>query len=204
MGVRVTVNLTTVERATDDIFPASVQQLRFGGEYWGEIPIVTLLLGVLLLVGIILFFRTKLGQDLRATGQDPDIAEVAGVNVRRCRIIAVILSMVLAGIGQILYLQNMGTMNTFTQHEQVGFYAIAALLVGGATVVRATVWNAVLGTFLFHTMITVVAVAGRKIAVKYDIPEPAQVGEYLREFVAFAVIGTALALHAWRTRGRSL
>jgi simple sugar transport system permease protein len=90
----------------------------------------------------------------------------------------------------------MAVMNTFQSHEQVGFYAIAALLVGGATVARATIWHAVLGTLLFHTLIVVVSLAGQRLL------RSAQVGEYLREFVAYAIIGTTLALHAWR-RGPS-
>ena len=91
----------------------------------------------------------------------------------------------------------MTVMNTYQSHEQVGFYAIAALLVGGATVARATIWNAVVGTFLFHMLIVVVVLAGQKLM------HSAQVGEYLREFTTFAIIGTALALHAWRTRRRA-
>ena len=142
------------------------------------------------------FFRTKLGQDLRAVGQDQHVSEVAGIKVNRCRIIAIILSMATAGIGQIIWLQNMAVMNTFQSHEQVGFYAIAALLVGGATVTRVTIWNAVLGTFLFHALFVVVPVAAQ------EVMHSAQIGEYFREFIAFAVIGATLAIHAWRARRR--
>jgi len=189
MGLRVTINLTAMERSLDDLVAIP---LRFGGEYWGEIPVVTWGLAALLCVGIVLFFRTKLGQDLRAVGQDVGVAEVAGIRVKRCRVIAIILSMVLAGIGQVIFLQNMAVMNTFQSHEQVGFYAIAALLVGGATVARASVWNAVVGTILFHALIVVVSLAGQVLM------QSAQIGEYLREFAAFAIIGTTLALHAWK------
>ena len=125
------------------------------------------------------------------------MAEVAGLRVNRLRIIAVILSLILAAIGQIIFLQNMATMNTFTNHEQVGFYAIAALLVGGATVTRATIWNAIVGTALFHTLIVVITLAGPII-----LKSP-QIAEYLREFFMFAIIGATLAIHAWRTRARS-
>lgn len=195
MGLRVTINLTAVERGLDDLWSIP---LKFDGTWWGEIPVFSLLAGVLLCVGLTWFFRTKLGQDLRAVGQDAHVAEVSGINVNRCRIIAVILSMVLAAIGQIIWLQNMTVMNTFQSHEQVGFYAIAALLVGGATVTRVTIWNAVIGTVLFHTLIVVVAVAGPLILQK------AQIGEYLREFLLFAIIGATLAIHAWRSRAAAL
>ncbi len=133
-------------------------------------------------------------------GQDPHVAEVAGIKVNRCRIIAIILSMVLAGIGQIIFLQNMTVMNTYQSHEQVGFYAIAALLVGGATVTRVTIWNAIVGTFLFHTLIVVISVAAQDPRL-LDSP---QIGEYLREFFLYAIIGSTLAIHAWsRNRSRT-
>ena len=48
---------------------------------------------------------------------------------------------------------------------------------------------------LFHTLFIVSPVAGQKLLGS------AQVGEYFREFIAFAVIGVTLALHAWK-RGR--
>ncbi|MCA8959603.1 MAG: ABC transporter permease [Planctomycetes bacterium] len=215
MGLRNTVNLTTVEAALDyplehfastswvreavasvfgDRFTGSIP-IRFGDTKWASIPILTLLVNVGLCLGLTWFLRTKLGQDLRAVGQDSHVAEVSGIRVDRCRVIAIIISMILAAFGQIIFLQNMAVMNTYQSHEQVGFYAIAALLVGGATVSRATIWNAIVGTVLFHLLIVVVSTAGARL----DSP---QVGEYLREFFAFAVIGVTLALHAWRTKRR--
>jgi simple sugar transport system permease protein len=216
MGLRVTINLTSVERSLDDVLIISLKTTEEvspdtpgareqpDGSYvrttrWGEIPVLTLLVNVALCVLIWLLFRTKLGQDLRAVGQDPGVAEVAGIKVNRCRIIAIILSMILAGIGQIIFLQNMTVMNTFQSHEQVGFYAIAALLVGGATVTRVTIWNAVVGTLLFHTLIAVIAVA----AQDPKLLNSPQIGEYLREFFLYAIICTTLAIHAWRHRSRA-
>ena len=86
-------------------------------------------------------------------------------------------------------------MNTYQSHEQVGPYAIAAILVGGATVARANIWNALLGTLLFHTLFIVSPIAGQTLLGS------AQIGEYFREFIAYAVIGVTLALHAWK-KGR--
>ena len=217
MGLRVTINLTAVERGLDDVWSVPIQTSEEvekgtpGGRMqddgrrvkvtrWGEIPVLTLLVNVALCVLIWLLFKTKLGQDLRAVGQDPHVAEVAGIKVAKCRIIAIMMSMVLAGIGQIIFLQNMTVMNTFQSHEQVGFYAIAALLVGGATVTRVTIWNAIVGTILFHTLIVVVSVAAQDPRL---LNSP-QIGEYLREFFVFAIIGTTLAIHAWRQRSKAV
>ncbi len=131
---------------------------------------------------------------MKAMGHDRHLAEVAGINVNRNRLIATILSTVMAAWGQIIFLQNMGTINTYDSHEQVGMFAIAALLVSGASVSRATIWNALLGTLLFQTLFFTSPLAGKTI---FGNP---LLGEYFRVFIAYGVIAVALALHAWRRK----
>ncbi len=96
--------------------------------------------------------------------------------------------------GQITFLQNIGTLNTYNSHEQVGTFAIAALLIGGATVTRATITQALMGTLLFHTLFVVSPMAGQTIFGS------AQVGEYFRVFIAYGIIAISLALHAWQAK----
>jgi Branched-chain amino acid transport system / permease component len=139
----------------------------------------------------------EVGQQLRAMGQDPHVAAIAGIPVNRNRVIATVLSTVFASWGQLLFLQNIGTLNTYNSHEQVGMFAIAALLVSGATVSHATVGQALLGTVLFHTLFVVSPLAGKALA------GDAQIGEYFRVFVAYAVITVALVLHAWQAARRA-
>ena len=109
---------------------------------------VTFLVIAVLALAIWAFFRTKLGQEFRAVGQDRHIAGVSGINVDRNRILAIVISTVLAAWGQLIFLQNIGTLNTYNSHEQVGTFAIAALLIGGAIVTKATIGQALMGTFL--------------------------------------------------------
>jgi simple sugar transport system permease protein len=161
-----------------------------------RVPVATFLVIALICVVLSFLLRTKLGQQMRAIGQDMHIAEVAGINVNRTRIIAIIISTVLAAWGQLIFLQNIGTLNTYNSHEQVGMFSIAALLVGGATTRRATIWNAIVGVLLFHTLFVVSPLAGQRIL---GIP---QVGEYFRSFLAYGVIAVALALHAWESRSK--
>lgn len=150
-----------------------------------------LVLGALCLF-ILFFTRTKLGQDMRTVGQDRHVAEVSGIDTDRIRITAMVMSTVLAAWGQIIFLQNLGTFSTYGSHEQVGMFAIAALLIGGASVAKATIGQAVVGLFLFHTMFIVSPLAGRALF------GDAQLGEYFRSFVAYGIIGLSLALHSWK------
>ena len=186
VGIRNTVDLFGISRALDNLWRINIAGIR--------IPVASLLLVVLLCIALHYFMQTRLGQQMRAVGQDINIAAVAGINVDRTRVIAMILSTVLAAWGQLIFLQNISTLNTYNSHEQVGTFAIAALLVGGATARRATIWQALLGVLLFHTLFVVSPSAGQAII---GIP---QIGEYFRVFVAYGVIGVALALHAWQAR----
>ena len=155
-----------------------------------KIPVVTYSLIGLLCVFITMFFKTKLGQDMRAVGQNMEIAEVSGINVNKVRIIANIMSVVLSGWGQLLFLQNLGTLSTYTAHQNVGMFAGAALLIGGASVTKATVPQAILGTFLFHLLFNVSPLAGQNIFGS------ALIGEYFRVFIVYGVIALAIVLHA--------
>ncbi len=160
---------------------------------WIRVPFLTWIVIAALCAFILFFSKTKLGQDMRAVGQDRHVAAVAGIKVNRVRIIAIMMSMVMAGWGHIIFLQNMGAFSTYGSHEQIGLYSVAALLIGGATVSKATIGQALLGVLLFHTLFIVSPAAGRQVF------GDAQVGEYFRVFVAYGVIGVTLAMHAWKT-----
>lgn len=183
-GIRNAIDLVNLRKSVDRLIP-----LEIGGI---EIPVMTFILVAILCVFIVWFRKTKLGQDMRAVGQDMEVARNAGIPVERTRILAIVISTVLACIGQIIFLQNIGTMNTYNSHEQIGMFSIAALLVGGASVAKASIKNAFVGIILFHIMFVVAPRAGKTLMGE------AQIGEYFRVFVSYAIIAIALALHAWR------
>jgi len=162
-----------------------------------KVPLVTV--GVIALLALFnkWIMTTKLGQDFRACGQNQHIAESNGIDVDRTRIIATIISTVFAAWGMIIYMQNIGTLNTYTAHNQIGLFSVAAILVGGASVSKATVSQAILGTLLFHSMFILSPEIGRAVFGQ------AILGEYFRTFMVYGVIGLALGLYVWRTNKRS-
>ena len=157
-----------------------------------SVPMVTFLLVALLCVFNVVIMRTRLGQKFRAVGQSRAVANASGINVNRVRIIAIMLSTVLAGWGQIIFIQNLGTLQTYSAHEMVGLYAGASILVGGASLNRATNTQAIVGTILFHILFTVSQDAGKTL---FGNPN---VGEFFRVFIAYGVIAVALVMHTWR------
>ena len=155
------------------------------------VPVVTFLVVVLLCLFNNALMKTRLGQQFRAEGQSRTVANVSGINVDRVRIIAIMISTVLAGWGQLIFVQNMGSFQTYGAHEQVGLYAGAAILVGGASIRKATNGQALLGCILFHLLFIVAPSAGKNLF------GDAAIGEYFRVFISYGVIALALVMHAW-------
>jgi simple sugar transport system permease protein len=152
-------------------------------------------LPILLIAGLCWFnhklLSTRLGQNMRTVGQSQSVAMASGINVDKTRVIAMIISTVLASWGQLIFLQNIGTFSTYGAHTQIAQFAIAALLVGGASVQKATNKQAIIGVILFHTLFIVAPQAGQQLF------DNAQIGEYFRVFVSYGVIALSLAMHAW-------
>ena len=185
-GVRNTVSLLHMRQYLDNFLA-----IHIGGV---KIPVLTLIIIALLCLFIIWFRKTKLGQDMRAVGQDMDVAGNAGIKVERTRIIAIIMSTVFAGLGMVIYLQNMGNISTYSSHTQIGMFCIAALLVGGASVDRASIGNVFLGVILFHLMFIVAPKAGATIT------GDSMIGEYFRVFISYGVITVALIMYETKKR----
>jgi simple sugar transport system permease protein len=189
-GIRNSLALAGVKKAFDDIYKLRLTIM--GG-------IVIVPVGTFGIVGLLCLFtwwfrRTKIGQNMRAVGQDMGVSESAGIRVEKNRIQSVILSTVLACYGQIVYLQNIGTLNTYNGADQAALFAAASLLVGGASVSHATILNALIGTTLFHLMFVVMPKAGT------NLTKNAQIGEYFRMFLSYAIVASALVIHAWKAQ----
>ena len=161
-----------------------------------DVPVVTLIFILLVSALCQYITKTKLGQDFRSVGSNAHIAESAGIDIDKIRIIATIFSTVLASWGQFVFLQNMGTFSTYTAQTNVGTFSIAALLVGGATIDKANVKQAFIGVVLFQLLFLLSPAAGT--AIFHD----SQVGEYFRTVISYGVIAVALVLHAMNKTGK--
>ncbi|MBQ3686215.1 MAG: ABC transporter permease [Treponema sp.] len=184
-GVRNTLNLDPVRQALDKLL-----MIRVGGL---SIPLSSYLVIIALCFIIVWFRKTKLGQDMRAVGQNQAVSNSAGIPVEGTRIISIVISTAFACIGQLIFLQNMGNMQTYNAHDQTGFFAAAAILVGGASASKASITNCFAGVVLLHLMYIVVPRAGQNLFGN------ANIGEYFRQFIGYGAIAFALIIHAWRT-----
>lgn len=127
--------------------------LRF--EVFGvTIPTGALLFFALLAFGIWAFLHTKTGTAMTAVGSNPTFARAAGINIDKVRMLSVVLSTVLAAIGIINYEQGFGYVQLYTAPYSMAMPAVAAILLGGASVNKASIVNVIVGTILYQAIVT--------------------------------------------------
>jgi simple sugar transport system permease protein len=100
------------------------------------------------------FMKTKTGTAMTAVGSNPEFARASGVNVDRMRIVSVVLSTLLGAVGILVYAQSFGFLQLYTGPFYMALPAVASILLGGASVNKATIWNVLVGTFLFQGVLT--------------------------------------------------
>jgi len=117
-----------------------------------------------------MFFKSKTGTAMVATGSNPVYASSSGVNVNKMRLVSVIISSIIAAIGILVYEQGFGFIQLYMAPLYMAFPAIAALLLGGASVGKATITNVIIGTFLFQGILTMTPSVINNI-IKSDMSE---------------------------------
>ena len=83
----------------------------------------------ILLISIVLLYKTKFGLRLRACGEHPHAADSLGVNVYKMRYAGVMISGLLAGIGGLIFIIPTST-NFNADVGGYGFLALAVLIFG--------------------------------------------------------------------------
>lgn len=181
IGVRNTVDLSMYRNTIEKSWLFEI-----GGI---QIPLFMILV-VMLFAGVIYYIlHTRFGRQVQAVGSAAETSALLGIDTDKVRIKAMILSTVLAALGQLIYLQNIGMFDVYTAHLNTGVISCAALLAGGASIRSAKVRHALLGIFLFHTLFIVSPQAGQNLFSN------AALGEYFRSFVAYGTIAFALIIN---------
>jgi simple sugar transport system permease protein len=119
------------------------------------------------------FFRTQMGITIAAARSNPRFARAAGISDERTRIQASILTTVLAALGIVIYSQSYGFVQLYTAPLLMAFPAIACILIGGASVTRATVAHVIIGTILFQSILTTALPVTSQV-IEGDISETAR------------------------------
>ena len=145
--------------------------------FLGDIPVIgplffqntyiTTLIGiVILIISVVVLYKTKFGLRLRACGEHPQAADSVGINVYKMRYAGVIISGALAGMGGLIYV--VPTSTGFNANVGgYGFLALAVLIFGQWKPTRIA-----FAAFFFGLMKTIAAVyTGVPFLVAIGIPD---------------------------------
>jgi len=104
--------------------------------------------------------RSRHGRQLRATREDAAAASAAGISVYRQRLVAFVLSGLLAGFAGGLYVHLL-PLNTETVYLDLTFVTLAMLIVGGAS----SLWGAVVGALAVSALDSFLAEAENGVRI---------------------------------------
>jgi simple sugar transport system permease protein len=147
VGLRTTISL---EGFYDKVL-AGFLQINIGKL---SIPTGALLLFAVLALAMWAFLHTKTGTAMTAVGSNPSFARAAGIKIDKVRTLSVIMSTWLAAIGILVYEQGFGFIQLYMAPFTMALPAVSAILIGGASVNKASIPNVIIGTFLFQGIVT--------------------------------------------------
>ena len=146
-GLRTTISLEGYyDKALANVLPIKIGSL--------SIPTGTLLFFALLAFLMWAFLHTKTGTAMTAVGSNAAFARAAGINVDRTRMLSVIMSTWLGAMGILMYQQGFGFIQLYNAPNNLTMPTVAAILIGGASVNKATIPNVIIGTILFQGIVT--------------------------------------------------
>lgn len=163
-GLRQSISLQGIW--SEDTNPLGIFQVT---EYL-HIPWGMILLFLVLAVFVWIFFRSKLGTAMTAVGSNPDYARAGGINVNKMRVVATMLSTAIAAVGIITYQQSFGFVEMYNAPLGFVFPTVAAILMGGASINKATITNVIIGTLLFQALLVMTPTVINSL-IKIDISE---------------------------------
>ena len=121
--------------------PSADLTMSIGGIFIRVPQLVSLFVVFAIVVGLNWLLRTsRLGRGLRAIAENPDAANILGVDMHRIVPVVFMLTGLLCGLAGALFAINYGEVSP-QMGEDIGTKAIAGMVVGGL----GSVWGAVLG-----------------------------------------------------------
>ena len=134
-----------------------------------------------------LLYKTKLGMHIRCVGENPDAAESVGIPIRKTRVIALLISGLLASLGGVFL--SMAYMSTFTKGMVAGrgFIALAAAAMGRLAPVPT----------MFAALFFGFADALSNVLAAMSIPD-----EFIKTVPYISTVVGLIVFSAWRKRGR--
>ncbi|HEV2591855.1 MAG TPA: hypothetical protein VGU02_08170, partial [Gaiellaceae bacterium] len=175
--------------------------------FWGPKLLQGLSIGILIAVAMLVVYwllinRSTLGFEIRAVGFNPDAARYGGISVARNYVIAFLVAGAFAGLAGAIdvlgWRYSLGQLDVENQAGQIGFFGLAAALLG-----RNTALGVGAASLLFGALLT--GTSGRQLDQSIFRPDLAgDLTTIIQGLVVLFVGLNLLGLAGWlrRRRGR--
>lgn len=181
--------LDTNYQGTSGAVPPAFQYI--GATGIGPVPISTVLMLLVALLGAFFLARTRTGNHMFAVGGNEQVARLSGIRTARPLIVAHMLCSITAALAGLLLASRLGV-GSPTVGIQGGYdlLSIAAVVLGGTLLMggRGSIWGTIGGVAIFAVVDNVMSVM--------------QVNPFLKDVVRGVVIVAAVAVYTSRSLDR--
>ncbi|WP_025640850.1 ABC transporter permease subunit [Schnuerera ultunensis] len=147
-GLRVTVSLeSSMAHVLNNFWSFKIGNVK--------IPTGLLLFFALCAFIVWIYSKSKKGLSMKVAGSNANFALSNGIDVDKERVWGTVISTVLAAIGIIVYSQAFGFLQLYNAPLYAAMPAVAAILIGGASLHRAKIIHVIIGTLLFQSLLVV-------------------------------------------------
>jgi ribose transport system permease protein len=160
------------------------------GRLFGVIPMQLLIFAAIAAIGIVLLSRARLGFNTYAVGGNQEAARLVGINVKRVKLTAFILSGITAGIAGVLGLSFLSYVQGVTG-TGLELTVISAVIIGGAALFggSGTMWGTIIGVVFIGLLQNILNING--------------ISSFWQTVVTGFVIVAAVAADTWQRRRKT-
>jgi ribose/xylose/arabinose/galactoside ABC-type transport system permease subunit len=119
----------------------------------GNVPVITLIVIIVFIIGEVLLIKTRLGTSVYSTGSSQESARVAGIRVDRVRVLVYVFSGTMAAIAGLILAARIGSGDP-QSGTNFTLLAVTAAVVGGTSIFggRGTMFGTFAGSVLIIEM----------------------------------------------------
>jgi len=160
------------------------------GRLFGVVPMQLIIFAVIAAIGIVLLSRSRLGFNTYAVGGNQEAARLVGINVKRVKLTAFVLSGLTAGISGVLGLSFLSYVQGVTG-TGLELTVISAVIIGGAALFggSGTMWGTIIGVVFIGLLQNILNING--------------ISSFWQTVVTGLVIVAAVAADTWQRRRKT-
>lgn len=123
------------------------------GKLFGVIPLNIIIAVVVIVIAGIIMAKTTIGRKVYAAGDNPEAARLAGLNVRKIKILAFTFAGLLVGIAAVLFSARNGYANA-TTGSGIEFTGITACVLAGVALKggEGTLWKSIVAVYVLGVL----------------------------------------------------